>query len=385
MKKMYYYIIAFPVFLFMVLLYPVSAKAAFVSPFAVTIGGVEYILSEDGKTGAAHARIDTVRGENLPSELYIPDKVEYNGKKYQVKSFSWGEMDDYFIDRDDPEYYLVENGYTSLWKKTITIPDKEHSYHACLEKITFAKGVHVEGPVYGYDKLKKVVFENPKNMINALYSKCPKLKRLYLPDSIRPSAIDISNCPSLQVAIDKNNKKLKVIGKDIYSKDGKILYIVVNGKKTYRVRKGVTIVASKALWGNETIENLYLSDEMFTGAWVGAMPNLKKIRFGKNTKYFDWSDLDHAVPIKRLDFPKKTREFRVLFRNVRPGAVKKVYVRAESLKEKVWWVKMPMGTIPEDITFYVKNKKVKRQLRDMYGFQGKIIIKKKMKRYDKLK
>ena len=67
------------------------------------------------------------------------------------------------------------------------------------------------------------------------------------------------------------------------------------------------------------------------------------------------------------------------------GAVKKVYVRAESLKEKVWWVKMPMGTISEDITFYVKNKKVKRQLRDMYGFQGKIIIKKKMKRYDKLK
>ena len=53
MKKMYYYIIAFPVFLFMVLLYPVSAKAAFVSPFAVTIGGAEYILSEDGKTGAA--------------------------------------------------------------------------------------------------------------------------------------------------------------------------------------------------------------------------------------------------------------------------------------------------------------------------------------------
>lgn len=49
MKKMYYFIIAFPVFLFMVLLYPVSAKAAFVSPFAVTIGGVEYILSEDGK------------------------------------------------------------------------------------------------------------------------------------------------------------------------------------------------------------------------------------------------------------------------------------------------------------------------------------------------
>ena len=58
---------------------------------------------------------------------------------------------------------------------------------------------------------------------------------------------------------------------------------------------------------------------MFTGAWVGAMPNLKKIRFGKNTKYFDWGNLEYAVPIKRLDFPKKTREFRVLFRDVRPG------------------------------------------------------------------
>ena len=164
MKKMYYYIMAFPVFLFMVLLYPVSAKAAFVSPFAVTIGGVEYILSEDGKTGAAHARIDTVRGENLPSELYIPDKVGYNGKKYQVKSFSWGELDDYFIDRDDLEYDLIKNGYDSLWKRKIIIPDKEHSYHACLKKITFAKGVDVAGPVYGYDRLRRVIFENPKDM-----------------------------------------------------------------------------------------------------------------------------------------------------------------------------------------------------------------------------
>lgn len=385
MKKMYYYIIAFPVFLFMVLLYPVSAKAAFVSPFAVTIGGVEYILSEDGKTGAAHARIDTVRGENLPSELYIPDKVEYNGKKYQVKSFSWGEMDDYFIDRDDLEYDLIKNGYDSLWKRKITIPDKEHSYHACLKKITFAKGVDVAGPVYGYDRLRRVIFENPKDMGVALYNKCPKLKKLYISKNVEQRFIDITNCPSLQVTIDKKHKELKMIGKDIYSKDGTILYNVINGKKTYRVRNGVKVIAGRALWGNETIENLYLSDEMFTGAWVGAMPNLKKIWFGKNTKYFDWSDLDHAVPIKRLDFPKKTREFRVLFRDVRPGAVKKVYVRAESLKEKVWWVKMPMGTISEDITFYVKNKKVKRQLRDMYGFQGKIIIKKKMKRYDKLK
>ena len=385
MKKMYYYIIAFPVFLFMVLLYPVSAKAAFVSPFAVTIGGAEYILSEDGKTGAAHARINTVRGENLPSELYIPDKVEYNGKKYQVKSFSWGELDDYFIDPDDPEYYLVEDSYTSLWKENITIPDKEHSYYACLEKITFAKGVDVAGPVYGYDKLKKVVFENPRNMIDARYNKCPKLKRLYLPDRISPSYVDIKNCPSLQVTIDKKNKKMKVIGKDVYSKNGMLLYNVVNGKKVYRMKKSVTAISRKAFWGNETIEKIYFSDNSSVGCILSGMPNLREIRFGKNMEFFEWLSLLYAAPIKRLDFPKKTRFFFGTSMKQYLGKIEKVYIRADSLKEKMRRNIFPSGEFPEDTTFYVKNKKVKRQLRDMYGFQGKIIIKKKMKRYDKLK
>ena len=76
----------------------------------------------------------------------------------------------------------------------------------------------------------------------------------------------------------------------------------------------------------------------------------------------------------------------ILFRDIHETiSGQKVYIRADSLKEKMRRNIFPSGEFPEDTTFYVKNKKVKRQLRDMYGFQGKIIIKKKMKRYDKLK
>ena len=124
------------------------------------------------------------------------------------------------------------------WKTAILLCGKKISLSRiknillCLSgEDYFCQGVDVAGPVYGYDKLKKVVFENPRNMIDARYNKCPKLKRLYLPDRISPSYVDIKNCPSLQVTIDKKNKKMKVIGKDVYSKNGMLLYNVVNGKK----------------------------------------------------------------------------------------------------------------------------------------------------------
>lgn len=67
------------------------------------------------------------------------------------------------------------------------------------------------------------------------------------------------------------------------------------------------------------------------------------------------------------------------------GKIEKVYIRANSLKERIWKNVTPSGELPKNTTFYVKNKKVKQQLRRKYGFEGKIIIKKKMKSYDKLK
>ena len=121
------------------------------------------------------------------------------------------------------------------------------------------------------------------------------------------------------------------------------------------------------------------------GCILSGMPNLREIRFGKNMEFFEWLSLLYAARSRGSIFPKKTRFFFGTSMKQYLGKIEKVYIRADSLKEKMRRRYFSVRRISRGYYFYVKNKKVKRQLRDMYGFQGKIIIKKKMKRYDKLK
>ena len=167
------------------------------------IDGVEYNLSSDGNRHTASAFIDSVRGDHLPTELYIPRKVKYKNVTYKVESFSWNSPWD-----NSSEYMELESLKDDVvWRQNVVIPDKSRSYHACLKKITFARGVRVSGQAYDFEKLKQVVFEDPNDLGQALYYNCPKLKRLHLPEKFKYRYnYDIKNCPSLKLTIDKKKQ-----------------------------------------------------------------------------------------------------------------------------------------------------------------------------------
>ena len=63
----------------------------------VRINSVDYVFykNEKGKKPVAIAYIDDVRGSNLPTELYIPKKIKYKKKKYEVEAFVWGDLEEY--------------------------------------------------------------------------------------------------------------------------------------------------------------------------------------------------------------------------------------------------------------------------------------------------
>ena len=58
-----------------------------VSAKTVRVGGVDYRLNR--RTCVAWASIDDVRGDHLPTQLYIPRKLRYDNVTYKVKGFSW--------------------------------------------------------------------------------------------------------------------------------------------------------------------------------------------------------------------------------------------------------------------------------------------------------
>ena len=175
------------------------------------INGVKYILDSDNQNTAG-AYVDDIRGDNLPKELSIPQEIMHQGEMYRVTHFSWGDMEDYtydWEDKDVPEH--IRDKYGIYWRKNVEIPDRARSYHACLRKITFARGVEVSGPVYGYDQLRKIVFKGKNNSLSMYYNRCPKLKRLDMPKTVRRNiSYNIQNCPSLKMSIAKGHRSLKM-------------------------------------------------------------------------------------------------------------------------------------------------------------------------------
>lgn len=348
--------------LFLAVKTPVSAEDL----SSVFIDGVEYNLTRPQN---AVASIDRVQGDHLKSELYIPSTVEYNGKTYRVRQFYWGDMGTY--DQRRPSFDRL------AWK-TVNIPDQKRSYYACLKKITIAKGVLVQGMAYQFDQLEEVVLEDSNNMLDAYYNQCPKLKTLHLGSRISDYNLDIKNCPSLQVTIDSANPYMKVIGKDIYSKDGKTLYDVVNGSRVYRVRKGVKKIAGSGLSHNTSIEKLYLPDSVtdIRTDTINNLPNLRKIRFGKKMDIFHWGWMEGNPKVKEVYVPAQVKEIHYNYVEKKIKSVKKIYLYSKNLK------KGNLKGAPKSSTIYVRNASVRKQLKK-FGFKGKIVIKKNMKNYNK--
>lgn len=340
----------------------------------VLINGVEYTLSSDGNRHTALAYIDTVRGDHLPTELYIPQKIKYKNVAYKVTNFYWS---DYSGDPDSSYYEWDLYDTDTNWKQNVVIPDRNRSYHACLKKITFAKGVHVNGQVYDYENLKRVVFEDPRDMGHPEYYNCPKLKRLHIQPGIKGKLhFDIKNCPSLKLTVDKKNRRLKMVGNDIVSKYGELMNVLPKGKY-YKVPKGVKVIDQTAFWGDTTIEKVHTRK---TPIRVEGLPNLKRIKVDrKGSKYdtFYWNDVAYCPSLRRVDLPESIRYiykedyFSAHLRETL-ATVKHVYLYSKNLKGG------ELSEIPVETTFHVRNKKVARQLRK-FGFKGSIVVEKNMK------
>ena len=339
----------------------------------VLIKGVEYSFYSSGNKHEASATIDDVRGDNLPTELYIPRKIRYNKVTYKVTNFWWDGINKYEWWGDDENPAPVDND--TLWNLNVNIPDKSRSYHARLKKIKFAKGIKVGGSAYDYENLRQVIFEDPNDLYQAKFYNCPKLKRLHFPASLTNRYnYDIKNCPSLKVTIDKKNKRLKMVGNDIYSKKGDILENVVAGKKEYKVPKGVRSVSGTAFWGNTAIEKIHLGTASIQG--MDGLPNLKRIKVDKKRHKetsFYWNSTSYCPSVKRIDLPESIRYIYEPFDNGKfLTAYKHIYVYSKNLKGG------ELGRVPVETTFHVRNKKVEKKLRK-FGFKGKIVIEKNMK------
>lgn len=102
-------------FILLALVFLVSGKAeaagtATEDRTAVVIDGIQYNLTRKNNVTAS---IDDVRGEQLPSELYVPKKLEYQGETYTIKQFSWGDI----------ERYMTNNGD---WNLNVAIQNKRN-------------------------------------------------------------------------------------------------------------------------------------------------------------------------------------------------------------------------------------------------------------------
>lgn len=98
----------------------------------VLIKGVEYSFYSSGNKHEASATIDDVRGDNLPTELYIPRKIRYNKVTYKVTNFWWDGINKYEWWGDDENPAPVDND--TLWNLNVNIPDKSRSYHAAFKE-----------------------------------------------------------------------------------------------------------------------------------------------------------------------------------------------------------------------------------------------------------
>ena len=205
----------------------------------VEINGVNYEINRI--TGECEASLNVKKGK---SEVRIPNKVKYQGDTYKVTFFSWDDWDQDWKEETNRSYKPAAG-----------------SYQAVLEKITIAKGVRVSEPACHYQKLKKIVFEEPAGVSGTEFYDCPQLQSLYIPKKVKywPT---VRKCPKVKIRISSCNPYLKVVNNDIYSKNGKTLYSVASTKANYKVKKSVKVIDDGAFYKNDNIKSIYLPDSV---------------------------------------------------------------------------------------------------------------------------
>ena len=329
----------------------------------VTMDGVRYYLLDSETAGAAEL------DENSDlSEVYIRNEVEFLGETYPVDTFRWKE-EDFMIDSDDS---FGEGWGQADLKETNTA-------HESLRKITFAPGITVQGRAISFKKLEEVVFEGEVSYSDEVsYFNCPKLKTIVLPSSYGDPVynlefgIDIKRCPSVRIVAEESNPLYQVIDNDVYSKDGTTLYNVTGGAQNYKVKDFVRHIGDYAFNGNDTIRSVTMSDSVQTvGRYAfGEMKKLSSIRLSKSLRRLEEGVFLGSKKLKKLNVPKNIKRFDGNF-GWKENKFKKITIRTKNIKKGFFY------DLSKKCTVYVRNKKVKKQLRK-FEFGGKIVVKKNL-------
>ena len=209
------------------------------------------------------------------------------------------------------------------------------------------------------------------------YFNCPKLKTIVLPSSYGEPVyrsefgIDIKRCPSVQIVADESNPHFQVIDNDVYSKDGTILYNVTSSAKTYKVKDFVRHIGEYAFNGNNTIRSVTMPNSVQTvGRYAfGEMKKLSSIRLSKSLQKLEEGVFLGSKKLKKLTLPKNIKRFDGNF-GWKENKFEKLVIRTKNIKKGSFY------DLSKKCTVYVRNKKVKRQLRK-FDFDGKIVVKKK--------
>ncbi len=161
----------------------------------------DFILKdENNDLNKTNYNVTAVYPNKKTKTLKIPAKVKFNNKKYKVSGISFFAYD-----------------YT-LPFETIYLP----SYATIFQ----ADSVRIK-----------------------------KLKKLYVPKTVEK--IELSNMPKLKIIIDKENPYIKMKNGAVYSKDGKVMYTLINNKKIYKISNGTeTISFNNEL--DDTVEKIIL-------------------------------------------------------------------------------------------------------------------------------
>ena len=124
-----------------------------------------------------------------------------------------------------------------------------------------------------------------------------------------------------------------------------------------------------AFYKNDNIKSIYLPDSVkkIGDEAFGDMKNLQSIRFSNSIKELDYAIFNKCKKLTTVKLPKKIQTIRGTFGGKKNCYLKKVYINATSLK------KCNLKSIPKTCKIYVKNKKVKQQVKGA-GFKGKILI-----------
>lgn len=318
---------------------------------STVINGVTYTMNYEDKFTA------TLSEDVTPQkEIHVLSKIPFNGKTYAVSEFYFGTINYY---EDD----LAEMNYKDPCYKI-----KPGSWQDVLQKITLDSGIEdIDMVCINYPNLEEVSFDTK---FGPTFYNCPKLKHIYTGKNNLKGCF-VQRCPNAKIIVDSANPYYKVIGKDIYSKDGKTLYRVSSTKSKYRVRKGVTKIEMNAFARNDYIKSIILPDTVkkVDPEAFSMMKNLSYVRISRSMKEIPYDLFVRSKKLKTITYPANIKKINGNFEEPYLYGLRKMYINTKSLKAS------DMKGISKKCRIYVKNKSVKNRVRKN-GFKGKIIIKK---------